>query len=56
MKDYDKNKESSYRKYWDVNKLYPRVMLQKLLANGSKWLEKWVENKSQFIEGFIKKL
>ena len=54
MKDYDKNKESSYRKYWDVNKLYPWVMLQKLLANGSKWLEKWVENKSQFIEGFMK--
>ena len=22
MKDYDKNKESSYLQYWDVNKLY----------------------------------
>ena len=22
MKDYDKNKESSYRKYWDVNNLH----------------------------------
>ena len=22
MKDYDKNKESSYLKYWDVNYLY----------------------------------
>ena len=22
MKDYDKNKESSYRRYWDVNILY----------------------------------
>ena len=22
MKDYDKNKESSYFKYWDVNHLY----------------------------------
>ena len=22
MRDYDKNKESSYLKYWDVNKLH----------------------------------
>ena len=22
MKDYDKNKESSYRNYWDINNLY----------------------------------
>ena len=22
MKDYDKNKESSYLKYWDVNNFY----------------------------------
>ena len=22
MKDYDKNKESSYTQYWDVNNLY----------------------------------
>ena len=26
MKDYNKNKESSYRKYWDVNKLYGWAM------------------------------
>ena len=30
MKDYDKNKESSYFKYWDVNNLYDWAMSQKL--------------------------
>ena len=30
MKDYDKNKESPYLQYWDVNNLYGRGMSQKL--------------------------
>ena len=38
MKDYDKNKELSYLKYWDVNNLYGWVMSQKLPANGFKWV------------------
>ena len=30
MKNYDKNKESPYLKFWDVNNLYGSVMSQKL--------------------------
>ena len=50
MKDYDKNKESSYLKYWDVNDLYGWSMLQKLPVNNFEW----IEDASQFNEDFIK--
>ena len=33
MKDYDKNKESSYLKYWDVNNFFGWEMSQKLPVN-----------------------
>ena len=49
MKDYDKNKESSYLKYWDVNNLYGSAVSKKLPVNGFKW----VENTSQFSQDFI---
>ena len=45
VKDYCKNKESSYLKQWDVNKLYGWTMSQKLLVNGFKL----VETESQFM-------
>ena len=51
MKDYDKNKESSYIQYWDVNNLYGWAMSQKLPVNNSEW----VKDTSQFNEDFIKK-
>ena len=41
MKDYDKNKESSYLKYWNVNNLNGWAISQKLPKinlNGSKIL------------------
>ena len=50
VKDYDKNKEVSYLKYWDVNNLYERAVSQKLSVNGFKW----VEHLSEFDECFIK--
>ena len=50
MGDYDKNKELSYPKYWDVNDLHRQLMSQKLPVNDFKW----VENISEFDESFLK--
>ena len=50
MKDYDKNKESSYLKYWDVNNLYGCKMSQKLPVNKFEW----IEDTSIFNKYFIK--
>ena len=50
MKDYDKNKESSHLKYWEVNNLFGWAMLQRLPVNKFEW----IENTSQFNEDFIK--
>ena len=50
IKNYDKNNESSYLKYWDVNNLYGWEMSQKLPVNGFKW----VEYLSEFDEGSIR--
>ena len=50
MKNYDKNKESSYIQYLDANNLYGWAMSQKLLVNGFKW----VKNTSKIDEKFIK--
>ena len=50
MKDYDKNKESSYLQYLDVNNLYGWAMSQKLPVNNLEWMK----DSSQFNEDFIK--
>ena len=39
MKNYDKNRESSYLKNWDLNNLYEWVMSQKLALDNFKWVE-----------------
>ena len=52
MKDYDKNKESSYLKYWDANDLYGQAMLQNLLANNFQW----IKDISQFNEDLNKSI
>ena len=49
-KDYNKNKESLYIQYWDVNNLYGWAMSQKPPVNNFEW----IKDTSQFIEVFIK--
>ena len=51
MKNYYKNKESLYLKYWDVNSPCGWARLQKLPVDGFKW----VEGLSKF-EEFFKKI
>ena len=50
MKDYDKNKESSYIQYWDVNNLYGWAMSQNVPVNNFEW----IKSTSQFNKDFIK--
>ena len=50
LKHYDKNKESSYLKYWDLNNLYGWAMSQKLPVNDFKWVEGTSELNKDFIE------
>ena len=50
MKNYDKNKESSFLIYDDANNLYGFAMCKKLPVDGLKW----VDDLSIFTEDFIK--
>ena len=45
IKDYDKNKELSFLKYWDIDKLHGWGMSQELRVNDFEWADD---------EGFIK--
>ena len=50
MKNYDKNKESSFLMYVDANSLYGWAMSEKLPVDGFKW----VDDLAMFTEDFIK--
>ena len=50
MIDYDKNEESSYLHYWNVNALYGWAMLQKLPVNNFES----IKDSSQLNEGLMK--
>ena len=39
MKNYDKNKESTYLEYLDANNLYGWAMSEKLPVRNFKWIE-----------------
>ena len=48
-KDCDKNKESSYIQYWDVNNLNGWALSQKLPVSNFEW----IKDTSQFNKDFI---
>ena len=49
MKDFDKNKKSTYIQYFNANNLYGWAMSQPLPANGFKW----INNNCKFTNNFI---
>ena len=56
MRDYDKNQESSYSKYWDVNNLYGYTMAQNLSVNNLEWTEGTSQVNKNFIKTMMKKV
>ena len=53
MKNYDKDKKSSYIQYLDANNLYEWAMSQKLPVNGFGWV-KYISNLNEKLEKSIK--
>ena len=56
MKDYDKNKESLYLKYWDANNLYGWAMSQNLPANSFERTEDTSQSNEDFIKTIMTKV
>ena len=55
MKDYDKNKKSSYLHYWDVNNLYGWEISQKFPVNNFEWIKDTCEFNEDFIKNYNEK-
>ena len=52
MKDHDKNKDSSYLKYWDVNNIYGWAMSQRLPVNNFDWIKDTPKSNEDFVKSF----
>ena len=52
MKNYDKNKESSYIQHLDANNLYGWAMSQKLLVDGFRWKKNMLNLNKDFIKNY----
>ena len=52
IKNYDKNKESSYIQYLDANDLYGWVISQKLPADVFKWKKNILKSNEKFIKNY----
>ena len=49
---YNKDKESSYLIYLDINNLYVRTMSQKIAVNNFKWKKNMWKFKEKFIKNY----
>ena len=54
MRDYDKNKESSYIQYLDANNLYGMAMTEKLPVKGFKWMDDISMINEEFVKSYNK--
>ena len=52
MKNYYKNKESSYIQYLDANNIYGWEMSQKLPVDGFKWKKSMLKFNEDFIKNY----
>ena len=52
MNDFDKNRESSYLKYWDANNLYGWEMSQKLPVNKFEWIKDTFQFNKDFLTNY----
>ena len=54
MRDYDKNKESSYIQYLDANNLYGKAMPEKLPVRGFRWMTDISRMDEDFVRSYDK--